>query len=168
MWEAFASELRAALKVDALESSHPIRQSVNRPSDVELLFDTISYSKGGSLLRMLFNSDIMANGNFQTGLKHYLTKYKYSNAQSVQLFDELAKSSGEEDLGSMLESWIGQVRFSFIFRGNALLYSYFFEFVCEFFLFSCFNSLFLFLYSYILIFLYFYILIFLYSYILLY
>lgn len=34
-----------AMELDALESSHPIMSNVNDPSEIEAIFDAISYKK---------------------------------------------------------------------------------------------------------------------------
>ena len=38
---------------DSLESSHPVSVEVNSPYDVEAIFDSISYDKGASIIRMM-------------------------------------------------------------------------------------------------------------------
>ena len=76
IWEQFVpGTLLEALELDALNSSHPIevkssvgsRQShchhhyniiqveVGHPSEVDEIFDNISYNKGASVIRMLYN-----------------------------------------------------------------------------------------------------------------
>ena len=45
--------LIAALELDALENSHPIEVEVGHPSEVDEIFDNISYNKGASVIRML-------------------------------------------------------------------------------------------------------------------
>jgi hypothetical protein len=39
MWHAFAGERNAALYLDSLEHSHPIRQPATTPAEIEMLFD---------------------------------------------------------------------------------------------------------------------------------
>ena len=43
-----ADTLIAALELDALDSSHPIEVEVGHPSEVDEIFDNISYNKGES------------------------------------------------------------------------------------------------------------------------
>lgn len=53
---------------------HPITASVNTPNEIQGIFDTITYSKGASVLRMLkhaLNDDI-----FRTSLTLYLNTNK--------------------------------------------------------------------------------------------
>lgn len=44
------SGLQAVMRLDALESSHPISVLVNHPDEIGELFDDISYKKGAILL----------------------------------------------------------------------------------------------------------------------
>lgn len=50
-----ASDLTHALELDALKNSHPIEVPVGHPSEIDEIFDAISYSKGASVIRMLHN-----------------------------------------------------------------------------------------------------------------
>ncbi len=47
------SDFTRALELDSLKNSHPIEVPVGPPSEVDEIFDAISYSKGASLIRML-------------------------------------------------------------------------------------------------------------------
>eukprot|EP00058_Branchiostoma_floridae_P012436 XP_002597924.1 hypothetical protein BRAFLDRAFT_79834 [Branchiostoma floridae] len=54
IWTQFVStDYTGALKLDALKNSHPIEVPVGHPDEVDEIFDTISYSKGASVIRML-------------------------------------------------------------------------------------------------------------------
>ena len=54
MWTQFVNmDTNRAFNLDGLKNSHPIEQEVLNPAEVSQLFDAISYSKGGSVLRML-------------------------------------------------------------------------------------------------------------------
>jgi len=47
IWTQFVSDtLIPALELDALKNSHPIEVEVGHPSEVEEIFDNISYNKG--------------------------------------------------------------------------------------------------------------------------
>ena len=53
IWEQFVpGTLIEALELDALKSSHPIEVEVGHPSEVDEIFDSISYNKGASVIRM--------------------------------------------------------------------------------------------------------------------
>lgn len=53
---------------------HPITASVNTPDEIDDIFDTITYNKGGSVLRML--SYTLTNDIFRSSLILYLDTYK--------------------------------------------------------------------------------------------
>jgi tricorn protease interacting factor F2/3 len=46
--------------------------------------------------------------NFRSGLKHYLTKHKYSNAEGQDLWDSIGKVA-RKPVSSMMKTWIDQV-----------------------------------------------------------
>ena len=51
---------------DSLESSHPISVEVNNPKDIIKLFDSISYSKGASIIRMM--NAFLTENTFKQGV----------------------------------------------------------------------------------------------------
>ena len=56
IWTHFVtSDYCRALELDSLKNSHPIEVPVGPPSEVDEIFDAISYSKGASTIRMLHN-----------------------------------------------------------------------------------------------------------------
>ena len=66
MWTQFVShDTNAALGLDGLRNSHPIEANVDDPAEIRELFDAISYSKGGSVLRML--EDYVGAGDIPQG-----------------------------------------------------------------------------------------------------
>jgi puromycin-sensitive aminopeptidase len=48
---------------------------VGHPSEVDEIFDKISYDKGASVIRMLYNW--IGSESFKRGMSKYLTKYSY-------------------------------------------------------------------------------------------
>lgn len=54
--------------------THPITASVHAPDEIENIFDTITYNKGGSVLRMLKHA--LTDDIFRLSLSHYLNTYK--------------------------------------------------------------------------------------------
>lgn len=54
IWTQFVTETYCrALELDALRNSHPIEVPVGHPSEIDEIFDDISYNKGASIIRML-------------------------------------------------------------------------------------------------------------------
>ncbi|KAL3065089.1 hypothetical protein OYC64_015300 [Pagothenia borchgrevinki] len=84
------NEVIGVMGVDALASSHPLtskEEDVQRPEQISELFDSITYSKGGSVLRML--SEFITEEVFSKGLQTYLEEFKYSNAGYTDLWRNL-------------------------------------------------------------------------------
>jgi len=112
LWDQFLeSSMNEAMRLDGLENSHSIDVKVNKPSEIREIFDSISYDKGGCVLRMLEN--FVGKDNFRNGLRQYLSKFKYSNASGEDLWDSIAKVS-KKPVVSMMDSWIKQVGFPII------------------------------------------------------
>ena len=57
------------------------------------MFDTISYSKGASVLRML--ESFMGEGEFILGVSNFLRRYAFQGAVTADLLAELAAVSAE-------------------------------------------------------------------------
>lgn len=109
MWTQFyADEQQAALRLDALENTHPIEVTVKHPDEIRTIFDAISYSKGASVIHMLH--EYLGADDFKAGLQHYLKKHKYRNTDTVDLWQSLAKVSGKPVQGFM-HSWTAQSGF---------------------------------------------------------
>ncbi|CAH0407055.1 unnamed protein product [Chilo suppressalis] len=79
--------MHSVLVTDAKLSSHSIVQSVATPDEITAIFDSISYNKGASVLRML--EGFIGEENFRLGVSDYLKKYKYSNTITKDLLASL-------------------------------------------------------------------------------
>jgi len=112
IWDQFVpSTMIGALELDALSSSHAIEVPVGHPQEVDEIFDSISYNKGASIIRMLFNW--IGETSFKSGMHNYLTKYSYQNAETPQLWSELEASSGLP-VNKVMSTWTGQMGFPVI------------------------------------------------------
>ena len=107
MWTQFVNmDTNRAFNLDGLKNSHPIEQEVLNPAEVSQLFDAISYSKGGSVLRML--EHFLTPSNFRIGLNIYLNRHSYANARTTDLWTALEESSGQP-VNTIMSSWTGQM-----------------------------------------------------------
>jgi aminopeptidase N len=79
------------LDADALISSHPIKVEIKDPNESAEIFDEISYEKGGSVLRMIEN--YLGEEKFKDGLRNYIKKFSYQNAQAEDLWNSLEEVS---------------------------------------------------------------------------
>ncbi|MDD5357228.1 MAG: M1 family metallopeptidase [Candidatus Pacebacteria bacterium] len=103
MWTQFLIEDHGvALQLDALANTHPIEVPVHHPNEISEIFDKVSYSKGGSVIRML--AEYLGKENFRKGLSHYLKKHSYANAETADLWKALEKVSGKP-VAKIMRDW---------------------------------------------------------------
>ncbi|XP_038078352.1 endoplasmic reticulum aminopeptidase 1-like [Patiria miniata] len=100
---------QTALEADSQGNSHPISVPVADPNEINAIFDSISYDKGSSLIRML--NDFLPEGIFLKGLQKYLEKFKFSNAKTKDLWDAVSKAyeGSDLDIASMMDTWTLQM-----------------------------------------------------------
>ncbi|MGZ6005552.1 MAG: M1 family metallopeptidase [Candidatus Saccharimonadales bacterium] len=112
MWTQFVvDEQQQALKMDALEHTHPIEVPVYHPDEIRTIFDAISYSKGASVIHMLH--DYLGADIFQKGLQYYLKKHSYDNTDTVDLwsaFEEIA----HKPVQNFMYAWTTQPGFPLV------------------------------------------------------
>lgn len=81
MWNLFiTSEYSRAYELDGMLTSNPIEVQVATAAAAEEVFDTISYCKGASVIRML--QSYLGDDAFRAGLSKYL------NVETVSIFAE--------------------------------------------------------------------------------
>jgi aminopeptidase N len=100
-----ARETRAALNVDSLRTTRPIHMAVRTPDEIESLFDTISYNKGGAVLRMI--EHYVGAAAFREGINAYLDAHAYGNATSEDFWKVIASTSGKP-VDRILHTFINQ------------------------------------------------------------
>ncbi|XP_047138119.1 puromycin-sensitive aminopeptidase isoform X1 [Hydra vulgaris] len=92
IWENFVSQtLVKALQLDSLTTSHPIEVYVDHPSQIDEIFDTISYCKGSTVIRMLH--DYLGEDIFRNGLCTFLKTFQFQNAATNDLWHHLELAS---------------------------------------------------------------------------
>ncbi|XP_015696321.2 aminopeptidase M1-D [Oryza brachyantha] len=102
IWTQFLDSTTSALKLDSLSESHPIEVEIHHASEVDAIFDSISYDKGASVIRML--QSYLGAERFQTALASYIKKYAYSNAKTEDLWVVLEEVSGEP-VKDLMTTW---------------------------------------------------------------
>uniref|UniRef100_A0A8C2YUH7 Aminopeptidase n=1 Tax=Chinchilla lanigera TaxID=34839 RepID=A0A8C2YUH7_CHILA len=113
IWTQFVSaDYTRAQELDALDNSHPIEVSVGHPSEVDEIFDAISYSKGASVIRMLH--DYIGDKDFKRGMNMYLTKFQQKNAATEDLWESLENASGKP-IAAVMSTWTKQMGFPLIY-----------------------------------------------------
>lgn len=82
-----------ALELDCLKNSHPIEVPVGHPSEIDEIFDDISYNKGASVIRMLHK--YIGDDDFRKGMNIYLTRHQVNILYLQVLY--YRKRKGEDD-----------------------------------------------------------------------
>ncbi|XXG94745.1 phosphopyruvate hydratase [Hypoxylon texense] len=109
VWENYVTDnLQSALGLDSLRSSHPIEVPVKRASEVDQIFDAISYSKGSCVLRMI--STYLGEETFLEGVRRYIKKHAYGNTQTEDLWAALEDASGKP-VREIMSIWTKNVGF---------------------------------------------------------
>jgi glutamyl aminopeptidase len=101
--QALTEEVIPVMWDDAKPSSHAIVvQNVTSSADITSLFDSITYSKGASILRML--EKIVGTNTFRDGLRDYLTMNAFDVGDPSIFYNKLFTNiSGEEFMKNWLE-----------------------------------------------------------------
>lgn len=111
IWKKFIDdEYLPALGLDSLESSHPIEVPVKKASEVQEIFDAISYSKGSCIIKFLVN--YIGIDEFRKGIHEYLVKNMYNNTTSLDLWD--AFSNERYDISNLMQCWTKQAGYPVI------------------------------------------------------
>lgn len=106
VWTQFiVDEQGLALKLDALENTHPIEVEIKHPDEIRTIFDAISYEKGASTLLMLH--DYLGDDDFRDGLRLYLKRHSYGNTDTVDLWAAWEEVSGKP-VKDFMGAWTGQ------------------------------------------------------------
>ncbi|XP_053671112.1 glutamyl aminopeptidase-like [Anopheles nili] len=99
-------DLHGVLNLDATIGSHPIVMSVENPNQITEIFDTITYSKGASVIRML--EDFVTPAVFKQGVTRYLEKLQFSNGVSEDLMRELDALVSDVSVSTVMDTFTKQ------------------------------------------------------------
>jgi puromycin-sensitive aminopeptidase len=109
IWTQFVTDMYTrALESDSLDNSHPIEVEVGHPSEIDEIFDDISYNKGASVIRMLHH--YLGVEDFRKGMHIYLNKHQYKNTVTENLWEALEEASSKP-VGDVMRTWIKQMGF---------------------------------------------------------
>ncbi|XP_050956314.1 aminopeptidase N-like [Labeo rohita] len=112
------NDVHQVFAIDALATSHPLsskEEEVLTPEQISELFDTIAYSKGASVLRML--STFLTEAVFTQGLQTYLDHFKFDNTVYTDLWEHLQRAvdntgtSLPKPVQDIMDRWILQMGF---------------------------------------------------------
>lgn len=112
IWTQFVTDMYTrALELDSLANSHPIEVPVGHPSEIDEIFDEISYNKGASVIRMLHH--YIGDADFRKGMNLYLTRHQYKNTETEDLWAALGEASNKP-VGQVMSTWVKQMGFPVI------------------------------------------------------
>ncbi|XP_046824209.1 glutamyl aminopeptidase-like [Vespa crabro] len=107
MEEFLLDQIHLVFITDAKLSTHPIIQTVNNPDEITSIFDEISYRKGSSVIRMMEN--FIGVDRFYDGIRTYLNRFTYHNAETDDLFKILQEQVGTEiNVTEIMDTWTRQ------------------------------------------------------------
>jgi cytosol alanyl aminopeptidase len=95
-----------AMGADSLAAARRIRQPIETANDIKNAFDGITYEKGKAVLHMF--ETYLGEDVFQKGVRAYLAKYSWKNANYDAFIGSLSEAAGR-DLKPMVSSFIEQV-----------------------------------------------------------
>ncbi|XP_058065844.1 aminopeptidase N-like [Anopheles bellator] len=112
--DAFTVEaLQTALLVDSASTIRPLSYWIDKPTDIERMFDIISYQKGGSVLRMIHHA--LGERAFLKGVRHYIQNNKGRSVTPDDLFESLQFGAAEDvalplslDVATIMHPWVYQ------------------------------------------------------------
>lgn len=117
--EEAADNLLSVYAFDALKNSHPVSVTVGNPNEIDEIFDTISYKKGSTIIRMM--GLFLGQSTLQKGVSNYLKKHKYNNAEQDDLWQSLteqAHSDGvlgkELTVKTIMDTWTLQTGYPLV------------------------------------------------------
>lgn len=92
----FLGKCFEAMEVDSLSSSHPVSTPVENPTQIQEMFDDVSYDKGACILNML--RDFLTPEAFEIGIIRYLKRYSYQNTVNSHLWESLTNICNSDGL----------------------------------------------------------------------
>ena len=91
LWLVALTQADAAMRVDSRGGTHPVIQPIRDVLLADQYFDTITYSKGMAVIRML--EHYVGEQAFRKGVHSYLKSHAYGNAVTDDLWAALDKAS---------------------------------------------------------------------------
>ena len=107
-WQARLDDLRdtqAAMSLDSLRTTRPIRTRVDTPADINQVFDAIAYQKTAAVIRMV--EGYVGAANYRDGINAYVKKFAYGNATGEGLWTTLAAVTNKP-VDRILSSYVTQ------------------------------------------------------------
>jgi aminopeptidase N len=95
LWDRFHEDKEAAMIPDARPTAKAVRREIVDDSQIISAFDSITYSKGASIIRMI--ESYVGADKFREGMRRYMIARAYSNATGADLWAEVEKAAGSKN-----------------------------------------------------------------------
>jgi aminopeptidase N len=97
----------AFMEIDSLPTSRPISIDSTNPADIFQMFDSITYDKGATVIRMM--SMFLGAETFQRGVRTYLKAFSFSSATQRDLWTYMSQATNSTiDVGLIMDGWTRQ------------------------------------------------------------
>jgi aminopeptidase N len=101
------------MDADSLPTSRPVSIPSTNPADIFQLFDSITYDKGATLIRMM--SMFLGEHIFQKGIRNYLKELSYDSATQEDLWRYLSNAADNRiDVEKIMNGWTKQAGYPIV------------------------------------------------------
>ncbi|GAB0087435.1 hypothetical protein DMENIID0001_017360 [Sergentomyia squamirostris] len=97
--------LHGVMELDSKVASHPINQEASTPDEITALFDSIAYSKGASLIRML--EGFITKEVFQSKVHNFIKDNEYKAVVTADFLHAMDKDSAV-NVSEIMLTWLEQ------------------------------------------------------------
>ena len=106
-WNMFINDadnaVDGAMSDDMQVTTHPVYVAVPNETQAAAIFDDLSYTKAGAVLRML--EQYVGKDKFQAAMQHYFKTHEYQPFSAKDLWDDIG-TAGNFDGPAVTHSWI--------------------------------------------------------------
>lgn len=105
-WVTFLQYKFWGINDDQVSTTHPITCTINATDEAENLFDGISYGKGASFLKQLYN--MLGREVITRGLGIYFSRHQWKNTELkdfIGALNDAYKTYGNQALGADFDLW---------------------------------------------------------------
>lgn len=104
-------EVIKALEADSLINTHPIRSHIGDLYDINMVYDSVLYSKGAVVIFMLIR--LLGIETFFDGIRHYLKKF-YLGSANINDFTACMEEISEKSISEFIDNWVYNKNFPII------------------------------------------------------
>ena len=96
----------AAMNTDSLVAGRPIHQPIEKNAQIDAVFDSITYGKGGQVVAMI--AAYLGDEKFKAGVRRYMAAHRNGNATSEDFFRAMAEAANDPQILPAMQSFTDQ------------------------------------------------------------